>query len=130
MRLRKYEAKIDSGDDGDGDSDSDSDGDGDGGSGGISASGDIFSFCRQLKSNLLKAVVFPPWRISRHPSGEMFALRRRWKFLRYWRGRRRRFFARAKSSSGEQVEMSGNDQTVRWENWSLRDGRLDVLLTT
>lgn len=52
------------------------------GSGGTSASSDNFGFYRWLKSNLLRAVVFPPWRISRHLPGEMFTLRCRWKFAR------------------------------------------------
>lgn len=83
MRLRKYEAKIDRGSDG----------------GNTSALGDNFSFCRWLKSNLLRAVVFPSWRISRHLSGEMFTLRRRWKFLRNWREAdiEEDFFARAQN---------------------------------
>lgn len=100
-------------------------------SGGTSALGDNFGFCQQLKSNLLRTVVFPPSRISKHLSGEMFTFRRRWKFVRNRRCETLKiFFTRAKSSSGKQVEMSGNDQTARRGNWSFHDGRLDILLAT
>jgi len=101
MRLRKYEAKID-----------------------VAAAATATAAALPPRSNLLGAVVFPPRRISRLLSGEMFALRRRWKFLRD-RGEAdigEDFFARAKSSSGEQVEMSGNDRTAHPGNWPLHDG--------
>lgn len=87
--LTKIRGKDRSGSDGDGD-------------GGTSASGDNFGFYRWLKSNLLRAVVFSPWRISRHLSGRKFTLRRRWKFVRNRKsGHQRRFFALANRTTSK-----------------------------
>lgn len=98
--------------------------------GGTSASGDNFGFCQCLKSNLLGAVVFSPWRISRHFSREkclFFGVDGN--FCGTGEMDMGEDFLRARASS-KQVEMSGNNQTVRQENWFLYNGRLDILFTT